>query len=69
MFFEQKDVNFAASADDNTPYFFDRNFEAFLSKLQICALKLFEWFSNNYMKTNSGKCHLVLSSNNQNKKI
>ena len=69
MFFEQKDVNFAAYADDNTPYFCDKNLEVLLSKLQICALKLFEWFSNNYMKTNSGKCHLVLSSNNQNKKI
>ena len=69
MFFEQKDVNFAAYADDNTPYFCDKNLEVLLSKLQICALKLFEWFSNNYMKINSGKCHLVLSSNNQNKKI
>ena len=47
MFFEQKDVNFAAYADDNTPYFSDKNLEVLLSKLQICALKLFEWFSNN----------------------
>ena len=63
MFFEQKDVNFAAYADDNTPYFCDKNLEVLLSKLQICALKLFEWFSNNYMKMNSDKCHLILSSN------
>ena len=69
MFFEQKDVNFAAYADDNTPYFFDKNLEVLLSKLQICALKLFEWFSNNYMKMNPNKCHLILSSNNENKKI
>ena len=59
MFFEQKDVNFAAYADDNTPYFCDKNLEVLLSKLQICALKLFEWFSNNYMKMNSDKCHLI----------
>ena len=69
MFFEQKDVNFAAYADDNTPYFFDKNLEVLLSKLQICALKLFEWFSNNHMKMNSDKCHLILSSNDENKKI
>ena len=69
MFFEQKDVNFAAYADDNTPYFCDKNLEVLLSKLQICALKLFEWFSNNYMKMNPNKCHLILSSNNENKKI
>ena len=42
MFFEQKDVNFAAYADDNTPCFCDKNFEILLSKLQICALKLLE---------------------------
>ena len=39
------------------------------SKLQICAIKLLEWFSNNYMKMNSGKCHLILSSNDGSKKI
>ena len=69
MFFEQKDVNFSVNADDNTPYFCDKNLEVFLSKLQICALKLFEWLSNNHMKMNSDKCHLILSSNDENKKI
>ena len=69
MFFEQKDVNFAAYADDNTPYFCDKNLEVLLSKLQICALKLFECFSNNHMKMNFDKCHLILSSNDENKKI
>ena len=69
MFFEQKYVNFAVYVDDNTPYFCDKNLEVLLSKLQICALKLFEWFSNNHMKMNSDKCHLILSSNDENKKI
>ena len=69
MFFEQKDVNFAAYADDNTPYFCDKNLKVLLSKLQICALDLFECFLNNCMKTNSDKCHLIRSSNNENKKI
>ena len=27
MFFAQKDVNFAAYADDNTPHFYDKNLE------------------------------------------
>ena len=44
MFFEQTDVNFAAYADDNTPYFCGKNLEVLLSKLQICALKLFNGF-------------------------
>ena len=67
MFFEQKDVNFSVHADDSTPYFCDKNLEVLLSKLQICALKLFELFSNNHLKMNSDKCHLILSSNNERK--
>ena len=63
MFFDQKDVNFAAYADDNTPYFCDNN-QVLFSKLQICALKQLEWFSNNYMKMN-----LILSFNDENKKV
>ena len=66
--FEQKDVNFTAYADDNTPYFCDKNLEVLLSRLQIYALKLLEWFSNNYMKMNSDKYHFILSSNDKNKK-
>ena len=50
-------------------YFCDKNLEALLSKLQICALKLLECFSDNYMKMNSDKCPLILSSNDENKKI
>ena len=69
LFFQEKDVNFAAYSDDNIPYFCDKNPEVHLSKLQICALKLFEWFSNNYMKMNSDKCHFILSSNDKNRKI
>ena len=69
MFFGQKDVNFAAYADDTTQYFCDKNLEVLLSQLQIYALKLLEWFSNNYMKMNSEKCHLLLSSSDENQKI
>ena len=69
MFFEQKDVEFAAYENDNTPCFCDINLEVLLSTLQICALKLLEWFSNNYMKINSDRCHLILSSNDENKKL
>ena len=36
--------------------FCDKNLEVLLSKLQICALKLLEWFSNNYIKMSSDKC-------------
>ena len=42
MFYEQKNVNLTAYEDDNTPYFCDKSLQLLLSKLQICALKLFE---------------------------
>ena len=54
---------------DNTHYFFDINLEVLPSKVQICVLKLLEWFSNNDMEMNSDKYHLILSSNDENKKI
>ena len=57
-----------AAYEDNTPYFYHKNFELLFSKFQICALKLLEWFSSNYMKMNSDKCHHILSSNDENKK-
>ena len=69
MFFKEKDVNFAAYADDNTSYFCDKNLQVLFSKLQICALKPPEWFSDIYMKMNSDKCHVILSSNDENEKI
>ena len=62
---EQKDVKFAAYADDNTLYFCDKNLEVLISKLKICVWKLLEWFSNTYVKMNSD---LILSSNDKNKK-
>ena len=52
MLFEEKGVNFAAYADDNTSYFCDKNLGALLSKFQICALKLPDGFSDNYIKMN-----------------
>ena len=69
MFFEQNDFKFPVYADNNAPYFFDEILEGLHSELQTCALKLIEWFSDNYRKMNSVKCHLTLSSNAENKKI
>ena len=66
MLFKQKHINFAAYADDNTPFLCNNILEVLLSKLQICALKLLEWFSNNHLKMNSDKYHLILSSNDEN---
>ena len=64
--FEQKDVLLHVQIVIHH-FFCDKNREVLLNKLQICLLKLLEWFSNNYMKMTSEKCHLT--SNDENKKI
>ena len=40
VFFEQKNVNFAAYADDNTPYFCDKNLEVILQKASDMCTKI-----------------------------
>ena len=33
-----------------------------ISELQAISTKVLDWFSNNHMKANPGKCHLLLST-------
>ena len=35
-----------------------------ITQLQSTANKLFSWFTNNHMKLNPGKCHILLSTKN-----
>ena len=46
-------------ADDTTPYFVGSTTTEVLENL---TKKLFSWFANNQMKGNNDKCHLILSS-------
>ena len=62
LFLIIKDIDIASYADDNTPYCFYDNFSDVISCLEKTASDLFEWFSNNGMKANADKCHLVLST-------
>ena len=47
------DIDFTSYADDNTPYVAAGN----------DSIKIFKWFSDNQMKTNKDKCHLIVSNN------
>ena len=49
-------------ADDNTPYLCSENIDVTLEKLEEVGKVLFEWFSNNFLKANADKCHLILST-------
>ena len=56
------DIDLANHADDNTSFVFGNNPIEVLKCLEDASDKLFEWFSNNQMKANPDKCHLLTSS-------
>ena len=58
-----ENTDFAGYVDDNTPYTYSSKIEHVLSNLQRASEKLFSWFSANHLVANTGKCHLLTSSN------
>ena len=64
LFLVVKDVNLASYVDDNTIYQSGRNVDDVTYDLQLSAEKLFRWFPDDQMKGNTGKCHLIMSTNN-----
>ena len=65
LFFIINNIDFASYADDNTPYTTNESAEKVIDKLEIEAKSLFKWFSDNQMKANPDKCHLLISSTSQ----
>ena len=47
--------------NDNTSYTTGNSIEKVTQKLENAAKTLFQWFSNNQMKTNTDKCHFLSS--------
>ena len=60
LFVEEADI--MSYADDNTLYVCSENIDVTLEKLEEVGKVLFEWFSNNFLKANAEKCHLILST-------
>ena len=52
---------FSNYAGDTTPYVSGNNAEEVVSKLKAITQKLFFWFTQNKLKANPNKCHLLLS--------
>ena len=48
--------------NDTTPYSCGTGIPTVISELQDISTKVFNWFDNNHMKANPGKCHLLLST-------
>ena len=63
MFFVLSQTGFASYADDNTPCVEANNIDEVITVLENDSIQLFKWFSDNQMKANKDKCHLVISNN------
>ena len=62
LFFDIIEIDIANYADDTTPYALDSKLENIVKLLEENADKLFDWFSNNYLKANPDKCHLLVNT-------
>ena len=61
LFLVLKDTDFRY-VDDNTIYNIGDSINDVIASLQDSSEKLFQWFSDNQLKGNTDKCHLVISS-------
>ena len=62
LFYECEENDITNYADDTTTYSCDIHIPTVISELQDISTKVFNWFGNNHMKANPGKCHLLLST-------
>ena len=56
-----KGTDFSSYADDNTPYRTADTIEEIIKLLERDSMMLFKWFSDNQMKANISKCHLLVN--------
>ena len=62
LFFFIKDIYLANYADDNTTYATNKDISILLKTLEEETSILLNWFTNNEMKPNADKCHLIVAS-------
>ena len=58
-------LDIANYADDNSPFACGKNIPSIISQLETDASALLKWISNNGLKANADKFHLLLSEKNQ----
>ena len=56
-------INIANYADNNTPYTRSKDVNGLTESLEEASKELFKWFDDNLMKSNTDKCHLLDSTN------
>ena len=62
LFFDDIDIDLANYADDTTPYAYDLENEKVIKLLLRNINKLFDWFADNFLKTNPDKSHLLINT-------
>ena len=60
IFFFLKDANVGSYADDSTLYAYNKNLESVICSLREDFSILSNWFYDNYMVLNPGKCHFMV---------
>ena len=60
IFFFLKDANLGSYGDDSTLYAYNKNLETVICDLRQEFSILSNWFYDNYMVLNPGKCHFML---------
>ena len=64
MFFIIEDTDIASYADGNTPYVIVDDIDGIIKSLEEVSEILFIGFSDNLIKIDADKCHLLVSTNN-----
>ena len=62
MSYVLKEFDITNYTDDSTPHYAGKSAKFVVSDLEQSSTILFEWLNNNYMKVNTGKSYLFLSS-------
>ena len=66
MFLILKITSFTGYANDNTPFVVRENTINVIKALEDIGENLIKWFSDNQMKLNTDKCHVLLNSQGPN---
>ena len=62
MFFDDIDIDLANYANDTIAYAYDLELGKVIESLEKNIDKLFHWFSDNFLKANPDKCHLLINT-------
>ena len=64
-FFIMNETDFASYADDNTSYRTANTIDEVIQSLEHDSMVLFQWSSDNQMKANISKCHLLVNKKDE----